>query len=193
MGIRLIVEVLDHAPDELTPRERLLLVALAEKASDDTRTCWPGMDTLTRRTGLSPSSVRAILAQLAEHGYEIRVPAGTDRNGNQTFAHNGRATAYRVPHFRQRRQDPAALKAPGSRCLDNGRAPGSGHEGARIPAPFSLKNPQKNPQINAREKLQPSSRHSGRGPERSSTSTTRCWSSSNSPTAALASALGWRT
>jgi hypothetical protein len=39
MGIGLIVEVFDHAPAELTAQERLLLLALAEMARDETRMC----------------------------------------------------------------------------------------------------------------------------------------------------------
>lgn len=44
MGIRLIVEVLEHAPDDLTWRERHALTVLAENANDGTRECWPGIE-----------------------------------------------------------------------------------------------------------------------------------------------------
>ncbi|MFI8872412.1 hypothetical protein [Streptomyces sp. NPDC055243] len=44
MGIRLFVEVLDHAPDTLTWRERHALSVLAENANDATRECWPGIE-----------------------------------------------------------------------------------------------------------------------------------------------------
>lgn len=128
MGIRLIVEVLDHAPAELTPQERLLLLALAESARDDTRVCWPGMETLTRRMGLSDRRVRATLAQLARRGYEVRIPAGTDKNGNPTYTHTGRATTYRLPRLRERRTDTATLKPDGSGRLEAGKADGSGKE-----------------------------------------------------------------
>lgn len=44
MGIRLIVEVLDYAPADLTWRERCALLVLAENANDSTRQCWPGIE-----------------------------------------------------------------------------------------------------------------------------------------------------
>ncbi|MFK0045475.1 hypothetical protein ACIQU4_15380 [Streptomyces sp. NPDC090741] len=44
MGIRLIVEVLDYAPADLTWRERYALLVLAENANDSTRQCWPGIE-----------------------------------------------------------------------------------------------------------------------------------------------------
>lgn len=132
VGIQLITEVLEYAPGELTSRERLLLVVIAEDARDSTRTGWPGMDKLTRRTGLSASSVRDILAQLARRGYELRVPAGTDTNGKPVYAHHGRNTAYRLPDFRERRQDPGTFKAPDSRHLDETKAPDSRHERRQV-------------------------------------------------------------
>lgn len=154
VGIRLIVEVLDHAPAELTPQERLLLVALAEAARDDTRMCWPGMETLTRRMGLSARTVREVLAGLAQRGYDVRIPAGTDKNGKPTYTHTGRATTYRLPRFPRRRHDPAALEAAEFRHLHEGKAAESGTERRRNHVeeaaesrPPSPHEPSENPQI----------------------------------------------
>lgn len=109
MSIRLVVEVFDHAPAELTASERLVLLVLAESARDETRTCWPTMELLVKRTGLgSDRSVRKALVRLAERGYEVRVPTGTDRRGRPTFAHTGHATVYRIPAL-QRGPHRAAL------------------------------------------------------------------------------------
>jgi hypothetical protein len=176
MSIRLMVEMLDHAPAELTPAERLLLVAIAEKANEQTRMSWPGMDTLTQRTGLSDRRVRQVLADLAARGYEVRVPIGVDRHGMPVFATKGHRTEYRVPTFRQRGPDTAAL------ATQRGQDPV--RNGGRIrsqrgpdPAALPLLNPQENPQISVRgptTRSRRSSRHSGPGPERSSTTTTRC-------------------
>ncbi|WP_197085285.1 hypothetical protein [Saccharothrix sp. ST-888] len=44
MGIRLIVEVMNHAPSTLTHREAWVLAVLAEDANDTTRACWPGIE-----------------------------------------------------------------------------------------------------------------------------------------------------
>jgi hypothetical protein len=151
MGIRLIVEVLDHAPAELTAQQRLLLLALAETARDETRTCWPGMEMLTRRTGLSDRRVRAVLAQLEQRCYEVRVAAGTDKNGKQTFAHHGHATIYRLPCFRQSRSDPTTLKPVGSGRLDEGKAAGSGKERRQNPVTKAAGSDRPFPQKPSRE------------------------------------------
>jgi hypothetical protein len=110
VGIRLITEILDYAPAELTASELVLLIVLAESARDDTRTCWPGMQMLTRRTRLSARHVRRVLTELAARGYEVRVSSGVDCHGMPVFASKGHRTVYRVPAFRQRGTDTAALK-----------------------------------------------------------------------------------
>jgi len=99
VSIRLINEVLDHAPAELTPVERLLLVALAEKANDLTRRCWPGMELLTKRLGVGERRVRQVLTELATRGYELRVPAGCNKRGEPVFATRGHRTVYEIPTF----------------------------------------------------------------------------------------------
>lgn len=107
MGFKLVDEVLDHAPAELTTPERFLLVLLAKAARDEARTCWPGMDTLANQMGVSERRVRQLLNQLAQHGYEVRVPSGVDKNGMPVFASKGHATVYRLPVF-----DPAKGEEP---------------------------------------------------------------------------------
>lgn len=53
MGIKLVVEVLDHCPPEASPAERLVLLALAEKARDETRVVLPSrLDGPCTRCGL---------------------------------------------------------------------------------------------------------------------------------------------
>lgn len=99
MGVRLIVEVLDHAPAELTSAERLVLVVLAENANDTTREGWPGMETLTRRTGLSADGVRKAFQRLAVRKLEVRVPLGKDKRGRPVYSAPGKRTTYRIPSF----------------------------------------------------------------------------------------------
>lgn len=99
MGVRLIVEVLDHAPPDLTPAERLVLVVLAESANDTTREAWPGMEALTRRSGLTERGVRAALTRLAKRGHEVRVALGKDKNGRPVYSCPGKRTTYRLPRF----------------------------------------------------------------------------------------------
>jgi hypothetical protein len=99
VGIGLIVEMLDTAPDDLTPAERLLLVAIAEKARENTRECWPGIEVLMRRTGLGKDGVGKVFQRLAARGYEVRVPLGKNKKGEPVFSYPGQRTTYRLPCF----------------------------------------------------------------------------------------------
>lgn len=99
MGIKLIVEVLDHAPRDLSQAELVVLIAIAEEANDVTREAWPGMTKLARRTRMAPVSVRHVLERLRDRKLEIRVPIGIDHSGAPVFAGRGRCTVYRIPAF----------------------------------------------------------------------------------------------
>lgn len=80
MGIRLIVEVLDHCPTALTHREKLALVVLAEGARDRTRECLPGIENdakVARRMKLPGRSSRyAVIQALRDKGVLEIVSAG---------------------------------------------------------------------------------------------------------------------
>lgn len=79
MGIRLMVEVLDHAPATLTPRERYALVVLAEDARDETRLCSKGVESnekVMRRFRVGRSERAAILKALIDKGALERVKRG---------------------------------------------------------------------------------------------------------------------
>lgn len=82
MGIRLVVEVLRHAPTTLTHREKLLLVALAEDARDETRRTWNSVEAAHILTGakLSRAELYAVLKRLIAKDVIKRVSAG-QRNG----------------------------------------------------------------------------------------------------------------
>ncbi|SPL94100.1 unnamed protein product [[Actinomadura] parvosata subsp. kistnae] len=110
MGIRLVVEVLDNAPEDLTPAERLLLVALAEDARDETRVCFPEKDKLARRTGLQEDGLRRTFQRLAKRGLEVRVPIGYGKDGRAVFARTGVRSTYRLPPL-ARRDDSATSNA----------------------------------------------------------------------------------
>lgn len=121
MGIKLMIEVLDSAPADLTPAQRLVLVVIAERAYDDTREAWPGgtgkwgLDVLARRTGLKPDSVRKAIQQMARKGVEVRVPIKTGADGRPVYAHEGQQTTFRIPKFAKRAdQDPPSEDGPGS-------------------------------------------------------------------------------
>lgn len=99
MAIELIVEVLNHAPEGLTPAERLLLVVLAESADKTTRKCWPSRELIEKRTGLGPSGLKKVFQRLAERGLEVRIPIGKDKGGRLVFAHEGHRSEYLLPRF----------------------------------------------------------------------------------------------
>ncbi len=99
MGVRLVVEVLDHVPPELGRPERLVLIAIAEKARDATRLAQCGRQFLLRRTGLGPRGLRYVFERLAERGLEVRVPIGIDKLGRPLYAVPGVQSTYRVPLF----------------------------------------------------------------------------------------------
>ncbi len=113
MGIRLVQEVLHHAPDGLDTAARLVLVVIAQDANDMTRVGYPGMDVLARRSGLSPDAVQKVLRRLASHGLEVRVPLGKDKNGRLFFAARGRQSTYRVPNLRADAHPPIEALKPG--------------------------------------------------------------------------------
>lgn len=82
MGIRLIVEVLQRAPEVLTHREKLLLVVLAEDANDDTRITWNSVERpeVLRGAKLSRAQLYAVLKSLTAKGALEKLAAG-QKNG----------------------------------------------------------------------------------------------------------------
>jgi DNA-binding transcriptional ArsR family regulator len=100
VGIKLVVEVLDHSPKGLAAGDRLMLVVLAESANDHTRECFPGLDALAHRTDTAERSVRRTLTRLTDAGLIERVPVGVDRNGAPVYAHRGHSTVYRIARLR---------------------------------------------------------------------------------------------
>ena len=99
MGIRLIVDVLNGAPEALTHREKLLLVVLAEDANDDTRVTWNSVERpeVLRGAKVSRSQLYAVLKTLVAKGALTKLAAG-QKNGS---------AKYKIPKF------PEAAQCPG--------------------------------------------------------------------------------
>src|SRR4051812_29085856 len=100
-----MVEILDHAPHDMGAPERLLLLALAEKADDASRRVLWAKGTnprsiLMQRVGVSDSGLSKVLGRLAERGLDPRVVRGHDRHGRPIYAFEGSATEYVVPSLR---------------------------------------------------------------------------------------------
>lgn len=134
MGIRLFVEVLDHAPDTLTWRERYALGVLAENANDATRECWPGIEddpVIARRMRLPGRSSRyEVLKALREKKALEGVTAGR----------RGHRAVYRIPVL-----DPAK----GPEIPDAIAEKGSGNSG------HSVREPQTQPEAKGPENPDP--------------------------------------
>lgn len=102
MGHDVYRDVLDNAPADLGPAERMILLVLADLADESTRQCsWP-IDVIEHQTGLSADALRKAFQRLGRRGLDPRVRIGTDRRGNAVFAYEGKSLTYRVPRFDQR-------------------------------------------------------------------------------------------
>lgn len=72
MSGRIVGEVLDHAPEDLTTAELLVLIAIGEDARDrDRRANYSDLETLVTRTRLKPGTVRNALSALSARGLVI--------------------------------------------------------------------------------------------------------------------------
>jgi hypothetical protein len=93
MGIKLIVEVMDHAPSTLTHREHKALIILAEDARDETRISFPRIENddskVSLRLRMRRSERYAVLASLVKKGALEHW-----RRGQQY-----RMAEYRIPNF----------------------------------------------------------------------------------------------
>lgn len=97
MGVQLMVEVLDHAPDTWTPSERLTVVAIAESIRTGVRRGCPPVELIAHRVGIDAESLSKNLRRLAAKGWELRVPTGVDRKGRTVYAHRGHRTMFQIP------------------------------------------------------------------------------------------------
>lgn len=81
MSGRLVGEVLDHAPEDLTVAERFVYAALAEAARDKDRIARYKCSSadLAHRTGLKEGTVRNALTELAGRGLIRRLIAKTHK------------------------------------------------------------------------------------------------------------------
>jgi hypothetical protein len=173
VGVKVVVEVLDHAPPDLTPAERIVLVALAERCRDDTRRVLPSVDEpvramLLRRSGLGDSGLTKVLRRLAQRGLDVRIPLGLDGSGRALYAYDGRAAEFSVPQLREggREGSLSIIHSPDERAASEGSEGGregssgwtSGHppEPERVDERAALSlSPSEIPQPRARETLPP--------------------------------------
>lgn len=120
MGIRLIVEVLNQAPEALTHREKLLLVVLAEDANDDTRMTWNSVERpeVLRGAKVSRSQLYAVLKSLAAKGALERLAAG-QKNGTAKY----KISKFPEPQCRGFRDTETPPQGPSSPDTDTSQCP----------------------------------------------------------------------
>lgn len=83
MSGRIVGEVLNYAPEDLTGAEFLVLISIAEDARDRDRLArYSDLESIVRRTRLKPGTVRNALSRLVRRGLLIptkgRVQRGRD-------------------------------------------------------------------------------------------------------------------
>lgn len=129
-------EVLTCVPEELGTSERMVLMVIAENARDATRESWAlTRDDLCRRSGLKPDALRKAFQRLAAAGLEVRVPLKFGKQGQPVYAHEGRQSTYRVPHFKRREQIPTT--EAGTDSHHSGEAGTDSHYSGADPHPPS--------------------------------------------------------
>ncbi|MBA1146393.1 conserved phage C-terminal domain-containing protein [Ectothiorhodospiraceae bacterium WFHF3C12] len=126
---------------QVAPTEKLVLLALADHANDETCECWPSLTHLCRKTGLARSTVAKALKALEARSVITRKPRGTT------------TTVYRlnVSHWSERRTSPGGelVREP------DGGSPRAGPEVVREPdggspraGPGTIKEPEVEPSRN---------------------------------------------
>lgn len=78
MALRLILEVLDHAPDSLTPKEHLAAIVLAENANERSRQIWDSVEDpkIMARIRVKRARLYELLEGLIEKGVLEQVSVG---------------------------------------------------------------------------------------------------------------------
>lgn len=82
MSGRIVGEVFDNAPEDLTSAELLVLLCLAEDARERDRLArFSDVESVTRRTRLKPGTVRNALTTLRQRGLVIAQRTAVHRGG----------------------------------------------------------------------------------------------------------------
>lgn len=121
MSIRLMAAIFESTT--LGPTERLIMLALADHADDDGR-CYPSIQRLCQRTGLSERAVRTNLRALEKSGY-VRTENGGGRGGTSLYFISANPAAD-APFIATK----GAAGAPGRKCPP---AAGAGEKGHLVP------------------------------------------------------------
>jgi hypothetical protein len=140
VGIRLVVEVLDHyhGPDH----KFRWLVAFAESANDRTRMGWPSRELMAARTGKSPSRVSHMAGELAADGVIRREGGGGRNRGSARYVLMPLVQGASKAHSENPGQGASRAHSQGA-----SRAHSQGARPTPQPAETVLPNPSYTPQI----------------------------------------------
>jgi hypothetical protein len=134
---------LDHAPEELTPTQRHVLLVLANYVNDDTRTAYPSLGRICRQTGLSERAVRMALRALESFGLiGTRLNAAVG-SGGRSIPADRRPNLYRWLAEDERGAGDAAREADGGHVVPH-RGAGDAPRGGHVVPPILHKNHQEN-------------------------------------------------
>lgn len=111
MAYELVEEVLDHAPPELDPGARLLLVCIAEECRGGARIRDIPAADLRRRTGLGERGLRHACDRLEAAGLKVRVALALDKHGRPVYALTGKVCRWVLPPM------PKPANCPCARCV----------------------------------------------------------------------------
>lgn len=130
MSGRLVGEVVEwlrtRPAADLTQAERIVLLVIAERASEQTREMWRHkgdsenlIERIAGAAGVSVKALGGVFGRLARRGLEVRIAIDEDRIGRPVFARSGHAVRFVLPDL------PAAVALPetGIRSRDGGTFP----------------------------------------------------------------------
>lgn len=86
MSTKYVKAVLDYLPALTSPIDTLVLLAIAEHASDETRLAWPSVASIMRRTRLDRRTVQRALRELEKLGAMSTTLGGQDQNNGLNSA-----------------------------------------------------------------------------------------------------------
>lgn len=110
MAYDLVKEVLDHAPADLDPTARLVLVCIAEECRGGSRMRDIPAEDICRRAGIEPRGLRHVCDRLKAAGLEVRVALGIDKRQRPVYALTGKVCRWILPPM------PKPANCPCRRC-----------------------------------------------------------------------------
>lgn len=142
MSTKYVKAVLDYLPVLTSPIDTLVLLAIAEHASDETRLAWPSVRSIVRRTRLCERAVHYALRRLEKLGVMSTTLGGQDQNDRSLNT----TSRYRLEFDHAGRPLVDVVKQPPK------RAPSTAPRRTASPRPTPAKQPSMPMPVNLRVK-----------------------------------------